>query len=149
MIINGGIVTYNPDIEKLKKNISRIAGQVCKLVIADNGSKNIEDIKRLAAAFENVSVILNYENFGIARALNQIMKWSSNNGGDWTITLDQDSFFNKLADVIQKSISSQSLLYTTFSSFRLRSVYLQVSIPTSSLLRYGLYKSIIQSLHSE
>lgn len=91
MIINGGIVTYNPDIEKLKKNISRIAGQVCKLVIADNGSKNIEDIKRLAAAFENVSVILNYENFGIARALNQIMKWSSNNGGDWTITLDQDS----------------------------------------------------------
>lgn len=60
MIINGGIVTYNPDIEKLKKNISRIAGQVCKLVIADNGSKNIEDIKRLAAAFENVSVILNY-----------------------------------------------------------------------------------------
>ena len=91
MIINGGIVTYNPDIEKLQKNLSRIAKQVCKLVIVDNGSKNIEDIKRLVATFENASVVLNYENFGIARALNQIMKWSSNNGGDWTITLDQDS----------------------------------------------------------
>ena len=51
MIINGGIVTYNPDIEKLKKNISRIAGQVCKLVIADNGSKNIEDIKKACGCF--------------------------------------------------------------------------------------------------
>lgn len=91
MVINGGIVTYNPDIKKLQKNLSQIAKQVQKLVIVDNGSKNVGDIKQLVTSFENVSLLLNDENFGIARALNQIMKWSSNNGGDWTITLDQDS----------------------------------------------------------
>ena len=57
MIINGGIVTYNPDIEKLKKNISRIAGQVCKLVIADNGSKNIEDIKNLVLMYQCIMTL--------------------------------------------------------------------------------------------
>ena len=91
MVINGGIVTYNPDIDKLQKSLIQIAKQVCKLVIVDNGSENIEDIKKLVGNYENASIISNYENFGIARALNQIMKWSSNNKGDWTITLDQDS----------------------------------------------------------
>lgn len=40
-----GIVTFNPDIELLRKNIEAICAQVDLVIIVDNGSRNLEDIR--------------------------------------------------------------------------------------------------------
>ena len=44
-----GIVTYNPDINRLCKNLDAIKNQVSCIVIVDNASINIEEIKNLIA----------------------------------------------------------------------------------------------------
>ena len=48
MKIAAGIVTYNPDIKKLEKNIKSIFGQSDSIVICDNGSDNIVQVEKIA-----------------------------------------------------------------------------------------------------
>lgn len=90
--IIASIITYNPDLDRLKKNINSIATQVDCVVIVDNGSKNIKDICDIKEKLEfKVDIILNEENIGIASALNQALKYGHNNSFEWILTLDQDS----------------------------------------------------------
>ena len=86
-----GIVTYNPNLTKLRENLSAVVTQVTHTVIIDNGSENANDIKELATGFSNVEVIFNAENRGIASALNQIFNKASDEAAEYVITLDQDS----------------------------------------------------------
>lgn len=94
MIINNiyaGIVTYNPDIELLKKNINAIYKQVPIIVIVDNGSTNIKVIKQYVEELNNVKLLCLKSNMGIAIALNLLMKYGDENQFDWMLSLDQDS----------------------------------------------------------
>ena len=86
-----GIVLYNPSIEKLKMNIESICFQVDKVVLIDNCSSNRHDIYDMVSLFNNVEIIDNNSNKGIAKALNQIAEYAINNGAEWVLTLDQDS----------------------------------------------------------
>lgn len=83
-----GIVLFNPDMERLKQNISAILPQVDKLVLVDNGS-DIFDVTSIQD--EDIVYLRNEKNIGIASALNQIMQYAYDNGYDWALTLDQDS----------------------------------------------------------
>lgn len=89
--ICAGIVTYQPDLERLRENIAAIHPQVDGLVIVDNGSADLAGIRALCGEFGAVAVIANPENQGIAKALNQIFGWAEEQGADWVLTLDQDS----------------------------------------------------------
>lgn len=89
--IYAGIVTFNPDIERLKENVCAICIQVPEVVIFDNGSSNFADIQECISVFHNVILIHSDENIGIAAALNRLMQWGSNNNYDWMLSLDQDS----------------------------------------------------------
>lgn len=84
-----GIVTYNPDFERLRKNVLAIKSQVEQVLIVDNNSTK----RNLLKAFEvdNIKVIFNNKNLGIAAALNTIMKCCEKLDCEWAITLDQDS----------------------------------------------------------
>lgn len=93
--IYAGIVLYNPDILRLTDNINAIYPQVDGLIIVDNNSENLMDIKNLLKEFKNVILITNNDNLGIAKALNQIMEVGLNNHVDWILTLDQDSVVSK------------------------------------------------------
>lgn len=84
-----GIVTYNPEIERLKENYIQIKKQVDRVVIYDNGSDNIEDITQIIEK-EDV-IICARENQGIAAALNNLCEYAYENKYEWIITLDQDS----------------------------------------------------------
>ncbi|MBR1432844.1 glycosyltransferase family 2 protein [Ruminococcus sp.] len=96
--IAAGIVTYNPDLKRLKENIGSIKPQVKQLLIVDNGSTNIEEIEALCK--ENKCELINFnENKGIAYALNKICEFFSSNY-EWVLTLDQDSISPK--NLIQK-----------------------------------------------
>lgn len=88
------IVTYNPDIDRLKNNLSAIVKQVDDVLIIDNDSTNIQDIQKLRQAF-SYSITANKQNCGIARALNQGLEYATKNGFEYALTLDQDSICTK------------------------------------------------------
>lgn len=92
MIFIAVIVTYNPDLDILIKNINSIKDQVDKVIVIDNNSDNSEFIKRYLKDI-NLNVILhqNSVNKGIAFALNIGMNISLKEGADWVVSLDQDS----------------------------------------------------------
>lgn len=100
--ICAGIVTHNPQIDLLKKNIQSVFGQVDKIYIFDNGSN---DISEWAPIMDNDRIILmkSRSNEGIAYALNSLCKIADDDGYQWILTLDQDSISPKN---LVKSLSS-------------------------------------------
>jgi len=85
------IVTYYPDRE-FPERVKKIARQVAHIIIVDNGSDqhsrlmlhNLTDIN-------NINLIENERNMGIATALNQGICWLKDRGYQWVLTLDQDT----------------------------------------------------------
>ena len=86
-----GIVSYNPDIKRLKENITAIQNQVPEVVIFDNGSVNVCLVQELILEFGNIELIKSDRNIGIAAALNRLMEWGQLKNYEWMISLDQDS----------------------------------------------------------
>lgn len=85
------IITYNPNIEILERNINSYYDNVEEILIVDNGSnnkKNIEGVRR-----KKISYIWNKENKGIAFALNKGLEYARNKDYDYILTMDQDSYF--------------------------------------------------------
>ena len=88
-----GIVTFNPDLQRLKENIESLVKNelLGKIFIVDNASENINELKELLNTFPTVTLIGNGQNYGIAYALNVICQQAQQSGFDWLMTLDQDS----------------------------------------------------------
>lgn len=91
MKIAAGIVTYNPNLNLLKKNLSRYIEDVEKVYIFDNASENISEIKKELSRIDKIDIIHFDENRGIAYALNRLMEKAKNEGIMWMLTMDQDS----------------------------------------------------------
>jgi rhamnosyltransferase len=91
MIVTAGIVTFNPDLRRLKENVSAIFSQVYKLIVYDNGSKNADQIVKLLNDFDNIIFIPSSENKGIAYGLNRLVEASKSLAASWILLLDQDS----------------------------------------------------------
>ncbi|MBC3898675.1 glycosyltransferase [Acetobacterium malicum] len=89
--ICAGIVLFNPDIDRLKENITSIVEQVQAIYLQDNGSSNISQIEEYLAKEKKVVLSRNSTNKGIAWALNRICERGLQDGFEWIITLDQDS----------------------------------------------------------
>lgn len=100
MEIIAGIVTYNPDNNRLYQCIRSALCNLKDIIIIDNGSSNINDIKKLCN--NHIHLIQNRKNFGIAKALNQIFHYADDNGFDWILTLDQDTIIG--SDLINSYI---------------------------------------------
>lgn len=83
------IVCYNPDIDKLNKNVRAIYHQVSHIYIVDNGSLNLESYKQTLPK-SNLDIIELSSNKGIAYALN-VGYNACKDKCSWFITLDQDS----------------------------------------------------------
>ncbi len=93
MKILATIVLYNPDIERLIQNIEAIHGQVDELILIDNGSTNINEVK--SEVKYSVKYLINKKNVGIAKALNEGFEYAIEHNFDWVLTLDQDSVCDK------------------------------------------------------
>ena len=93
-IICAGIVTYNPDIGQLVKNINAIINQVDEVIVVDNNSENINQITEVEKNIK-IRLIKNISNYGIAKALNQIFEIAKSKNYRWVLTLDQDSICDK------------------------------------------------------
>ena len=111
VITAAGIVTYNPDSDRLKNNINAISGQVKQVYCFDNGSANIEEIRTLCCQYENVTIIENGKNSGIAEGLNQIIREARKNEIAWLLTLDQDSVCPaKMIDTMLKYSDEENIV---------------------------------------
>lgn len=89
--ILAGIVTFNPDLARLRENLEAVRGQVDGVVIIDNASNNAEEVLALTSNDRMVDVVNNPTNYGIARALNQAMTWALQRRAKAILLLDQDS----------------------------------------------------------
>lgn len=104
-----GIVIYNPDFGRLEQNIKSIAPQVDVVVLQNNGITNIEDLNQLIAHYDNVVVIGDGDNIGIANALNCLAAYAVKQGAKWLLTLDQDSICeNELIRVYEKYVTEEN-----------------------------------------
>lgn len=120
--VGAGIVSYNPEMTRLKENVDGIIDQVERLVFVDNGSKNIDEIKKEYGSNPKIEIICNGENRGIAAALNQIMDWGEEKGYRWVLTLDQDSIplpgmveeMGKYLDTDKYGFVTPKILYKEF-----------------------------------
>lgn len=87
-----GIVTYNPELERLQSNICALLKQVDHIFVIDNGSLQIDDVVILVKSYgERVSLKQLNQNMGIAFALREVMQYAKDRGYSWTLCLDQDS----------------------------------------------------------
>ena len=86
------IVSYEPN-HSLIRLYNSIKEQVDKIVIIDNNSCNKDSIEILKTLENNVYVIYNKQNLGVAAALNQGLKIAIDKNYKWILTLDQDSEF--------------------------------------------------------
>lgn len=91
MKIGSVVVTFNPNVDRLKQNLSSMNSQVDMAYIVDNGSKNIEAISDLVDQFSNLNLIKLGDNFGIAKAQNVGFEEFYKNKYNWVLTLDQDT----------------------------------------------------------
>lgn len=86
-----GVVSFNPNLERLRENLDAAFREVDEIVVIDNNSKNREDIIKLVEEFPGLRVYQNGSNVGIAKALNQVMARASALNAAWVLLLDQDS----------------------------------------------------------
>ena len=91
MDIPVGIVTYNPDIVRLRENINAVYNAAAVVIIADNGSVNSKEIQTLISEYDRIVFLSNDVNKGIAAALNQLCEEAVNRKYSYILTLDQDS----------------------------------------------------------
>lgn len=87
------VVTYNPEIEYLKKVLASISANDVKVVLVDNGSSNYDSITTCSGS-DIVSLSLE-ENRGIAAAQNHGIKWAIENSFDYVWLSDQDTLYPK------------------------------------------------------
>ena len=91
MKIGACIITYNPDSSVLKKGVESLLPQVEKIIITDNGSKDVSEIQDFCASYDKVQFIPLGENKGIATATNVALQEFINQNFDFVLTSDQDS----------------------------------------------------------
>lgn len=87
----GVVVTYNPD-STIIGNVRSVAAQVAEVIVVDNGSsENSRQLLAEVEAVDNVTVMYNRENLGIATALNSGVRYAMKKNYSWLATFDQDS----------------------------------------------------------
>lgn len=86
-----GIVTYHPEIERLRENVCAASTQVDQVVIFINGEESAEATKTAVEGLDSVVLLHNKRNDGIALALARIMEYAAANSFDWVLSIDQDS----------------------------------------------------------
>ncbi len=82
------IVTYQPDAERVRCNTENLRHQGFFVIIVDNGSENVNEIRESAAYDRFIDLKMNK---GIAAALNEGMRAAVNENAAWTLSLDQDT----------------------------------------------------------
>ena len=86
------VVLYNPDKNYIK-NINTYLYHISLLVIVDNSEIPDYSVYSSLENINHVKFVINKENTGISKAINDGIKLAVKEGAEWVLTMDQDSFF--------------------------------------------------------
>ncbi|HRI19294.1 MAG TPA: glycosyltransferase, partial [Panacibacter sp.] len=94
MKIAGAVILYYPD-ENITRHILSYIHVLDKLYVADNSENKNNALFEQIIKIKNVVYLHDGENKGIASRLNQAAKLAIEEGCEWLLTMDQDSYFEK------------------------------------------------------
>lgn len=104
------VVIYNPD-EEVTKRISSYAGETERVFVVDNSdTPNEELLTKIRAVSSNIEIIPMHGNMGIAAALNAGLNAASEQGYDYLLTMDDDSYFT--GDTLSRYIEKAEAIFT-------------------------------------
>jgi rhamnosyltransferase len=86
-----GVVTYEPDLEALSRLLAEISGAGAHRYVVDNGSSNGSELESLCAEFDQVTLLRQTENKGLASAINIVIQAAVTAEADYVMLVDQDS----------------------------------------------------------
>lgn len=89
--IIAGIVTFEPELERLEENIRALHSQVDQVIVFDNGSSNAAATAGIVSRFSSARMLTSPANRGIAYALNRLAEAALHLGAKSLLTMDQDS----------------------------------------------------------
>ncbi|MDA8341028.1 MAG: glycosyltransferase [Actinomycetota bacterium] len=94
--VAAAVVTYEPGIERLGASLEHLASQTDRVLVVDNGSSNIEELRALVRDYPTVELVRLDQNEGIATGFNIAVDHLAADGGlpDWVLTMDQDSLLD-------------------------------------------------------
>lgn len=106
------IITYNPEIDYLRRLTAALAGQVERVIVVDNGSANSAGLSALCCDQPHIQLIALAKNMGIAFAQNIGYDAAKEGGARFLIYFDQDSVVSKLfVSPLKKAFLSLSTLH--------------------------------------
>lgn len=145
-----GIVSYNPDIERLRTNLHATAQQVREVFVYENGSENAQAVQRLCRdEFTNVRVISDTQNRGIAFALNRLLAAAHDCGYPHILMLDQDSVPTEgMCDELERHLSGNVAMVSPFILDRNRMTmaqYREMHLPAIERLTHAAKSGAITS----
>ena len=85
------VVSWNPDVDRLRVVIDALQAEVSALVVVDNGSRNVGDVRELLKEREGTDLVELVENQGVSAALNIGVGQLRSAQPAWILTMDQDS----------------------------------------------------------
>lgn len=139
------IITYNPNIDYLRRLATELATQVERVIVVDNGSGNADDLSVLCGESAHIQLIALLQNMGIAQAQNIGFDAAKNSGAEFLIYFDQDSVVSKqFVQPLRNSFLSLSKLHKValvapiFKDEREGFFY-----PLIFLNKYGLRRKVI------
>jgi len=152
MRIASVIWTYNPDIKRFIKCLEGVHPQVDRIVIVDNGSKNINDIRGVCNMYNSkVKLIELGANLGV-EALNIGMNYVLKKfNPDLILILDDDTVLHPHAILkalneirstrLYERIGALCLTSTTFKCSHGKYIYVPVHIFSGCIIRAQIIKS--------
>ena len=87
------VVTYNPEVDRLRELLGSL-NSFAEVQLVDNGSDNLNDLKKLCLAYRNVCTTFLASNCGLAEAQNKAVEKQFENSiskDNFILLLDQDS----------------------------------------------------------
>lgn len=101
-------ITYNPEMDILRNQLSSLSEQVEKVIVVDNHSDNIVAIEHLVNEFKSIELIKLPSNLGIAAAQNEGIFLAKKLGQENVVLFDHDS--DVPADFIKGLLESRDEL---------------------------------------
>lgn len=130
------VITYHPDLERLKILITSLASQVGEIVIVDNGSpESLEDFAASQHLIKNLVVLSLGDNFGIGHAQNVGIDYARKSGASYVALFDQDSCPE--SNMIQE-------LYTSAVELQLSGIRLAAVAPSYKDTQRGVLSSFVR-----
>jgi rhamnosyltransferase len=98
------VTSFNPD-GNFKERIVKISGQVAAVVVVDNNSnRGVSELLAEMSGENNLQVIFNQANLGVATALNLGITMAKDLNYQWVMLFDQDTIVSdQMVDLLCKS----------------------------------------------